>query len=191
MKRVMVKTFFIFLIAFSMAMASNAMSSDVYKVVDKDGNVTYTDKPPADGSAPIKLAPISVIETPVYELPVEADSGDDVEKEMSLRDMRRQYADFAIVAPQQEESIWHPDSPVIVAWSVRNQLEVGMQVTISVDSAPHAKTTAQSVPVPQLDRGEHKIEAQLTDSRNRTIATAEPITFFVRRPGLNNRARAR
>lgn len=188
MKRLMVKTFFLILMACSMAMATNAMSADVYKVVDEDGNVTYTDTPPKDGSGPIKLAPLSVIETPTYEQPAKADAEAEETKEMSLKYLRNHYSDFAIVSPQQEESVWNPDAAMPVAWSTRYQLQDGMQVTIYIDGQQQAKTTDQIIPVPELDRGEHKVEAQLTDSRNRKIATAEPITFFVRRPGLYNRA---
>ena len=189
MKRVMFKTFFLILMACSMAMATNAMSADVYKVVDEDGNVTYTDKPPKDGSGPIKLAPISVIETPTYEQPAKADAEGEESKEMSLKYLRKHYADFAIVSPQQEESVWHPDAAMPVAWTTRYQLQEGMQVTIYIDGKQHSKSSDQIIAVPELDRGEHKVEAQLTDSKNRRIATAEPITFFVRRPGLYQRAR--
>lgn len=189
MKRVMVKTFFLILMACSLAMATNAMSADVYKVVDEDGNVTYTDKPPPDGSKPIKLAPISVVEAPTYEQPEKADAEGEESKEMTLPYLRKQYSDFAIVSPQQEESVWHPEAAMPVAWSTRYQLQEGMQVTVYVDGKQIAKTSDQIIPVPNIERGEHKVEAQLTDSKNRRVATAEPVTFFVRRPGLYNRAR--
>jgi hypothetical protein len=130
-----------------------------------------------------------VIETPTYEQPAKADVKGEESKEMSLKYLRKHYADFAIVSPQQEESVWHPDAAMPVAWSTRYQLQEGMQVTIYIDGKQQSKTSDQIIPVPELDRGEHKVEAQLTDSRNRKIATAEPITFFVRRPGLYQRAR--
>ena len=41
--------------------------AQVYKTVDENGNVVYTDQPPEDGSEPIKLKPLSVIEAPVYD----------------------------------------------------------------------------------------------------------------------------
>jgi hypothetical protein len=189
MKRVMVKTFFLILMACALAMATNAMSADVYKVVDEDGNVSYTDKPPPDGSKPIKLAPISVVEAPTYEQPKKADAEGEESKEMTLGYLRNHYSDFAIVSPQQEESVWHPEAAMPVAWSTRYQLQEGMQVTVYVDGKQIAKTSDQIIPVSNIERGEHKVEAQLTDTKNRRIATAEPVTFFVRRPGLYNRAR--
>ena len=186
MKQVMLKVFILVLMACSLGMPGNAMSAQVYKVVDEDGNVTYTDKPPADGSQPIKLAPISIVEAPTYEQPDKDDANGEEGKEMSLQYLRKEYADFAIIAPKQEESVWHPDTAITVAWNTRFQLQEGMQVTIYIDGTQQSKSSDQIIAVPQLDRGEHKVEAQLTDSKNRRIATAEPITFFVRRPGLNN-----
>ena len=183
MKHVMFRGFFLALVAFAVMLASDAVFAQVYKVVDKDGNVSYTDRPPPDGSAPIKLAPISIIEAPTYEQPAKADAqaADGAEgKEVSLRDLRKQYKNFAIVAPQQEESVWHPESAMSVAWNAGYQLQEGMQVTIYIDGKQHSKGSQSIVAVADLDRGEHKIEAKLTDARNRTIATAEPVTFFIR-----------
>ena len=103
--------------------------------------------------------------------------------------MRKNYADFAIVAPQQEESVWHPEQAITVAWNARYQLQPGMQVTVSVDGVRQAPTSEQIIAVTGLERGEHSVSAVLTDARNRVVATADTVTFFIRRPGLYNRAR--
>ena len=193
MKLMSCKTFLPTLVVALLAMISCPLNAQVYKVVDEDGNVTYTDQAPGDGSQPIELRPISVIEAPTYvkpERPVEESEGAGEGKEMSLRYLRKNYADFAIVAPQQEESVWQPESGVTAAWNARYQLQPGMQVTISVDGQPQTTTAEQIVSLGNLDRGEHTVSAELKDAKNRSIATAGPITFFVRRPGLyNNRPR--
>ena len=61
-----------------LAMISCPVNAQVYKVVDEDGNVTYTDQAPGDGSQPIELRPISVIEAPTYVKP-EKPAEEDVE----------------------------------------------------------------------------------------------------------------
>jgi len=193
MKLITHKILFSILVAIALAITASPLAAQVYKTVDEDGNVTYTDQPPSDGSAPIKLRPISVIEAPIYEKAPRADEeGAEGEggKEMSLKYLRKNYKDFAIVAPQQEESVWHPDEAITVAWNVGYQLQEGMNVTVYVDGALQATTTEQIIPVSGLDRGEHTVTAELKDARNRKIATAKPVTFFVRRPNLyNNRPR--
>jgi len=171
--------------------SATPLLAQVYKVVDKDGNVTYTDQPPADGSGPVELKPISVIEAPTYQVkPKSSDTASDAkgDKEMSFQDLRKNYRDFAIVSPQQEESVWRPDGPFPVAWNTKYALQEGMQVTIFLDGKRHTTTTQQMVPMANLDRGEHVVKAELRDANNRLIAESAPVTFFVRQPGLYNRA---
>ena len=179
--------FITILVVLSLALTASPLMAQVYKVVDKDGNVTYTDQPPVDGSKPVELAPISVIEAPTYEKAPEVTAEDEAEKKMSLSYMRRNYKDFAIISPQQEESVWRPDGPISIAWNTRFALQAGMQVTLYLDGNIHTTTTQQMIAVAGLDRGEHTVKAELRDSKNRTVATAEQVVFFVRQPGLYNR----
>lgn len=171
-----------------LTITASPLMAQVYKVVDENGNVTFTDKPPADGSKPIDLPPISVIEAPTYEKAPEVTEDDGAEKEMTLGSLRRLYRDFAITSPAQEESVWKPDGPVTVTWNARTQLQPGMKVTLYLDGNRHTTTTLPMVPLSGLDRGEHTIKAELRDSKNRIVSTSETITFFVRQPNVfNNR----
>jgi hypothetical protein len=133
----------------------------------------------------MSLRPISVIEAPTYETSKKAEI--EGANEMSVREMRRHYRGFAITTPQQEESIWHPEQAISVAWSAGNALQEGMTVTVFMDGRELATTDEQVVKVADLERGEHTITAELKDAKRRKIATAQPVTFFIRRPGLNNR----
>ena len=67
-----------------------------------------------------------------------------------------------------------------------------MQVTVYLDGKRQATTTDQIIPVSGLERGEHTVTAELKDAKNRKIATAAPITFFIQRPNIyTNRPRPR
>ena len=189
MKTVIYMRFITALVTLSMALMASPLMAQVYKVVDKDGNVTFTDQPPGDGSKPIKLAPISVIEAPEYKKAPEPTDEEGAEKELSLSYLRKIYRDFAIISPVQEESVWKPDGPIAVAWSVRTAIQPGMKVTLFLDGANHVTTEQPMIPLSGLDRGEHTVKAELRDSKNRVIATAETVTFFVRQPNLYNRPR--
>ena len=196
MKLMTHKTILLTLMAFSLVMTASPLMAQVYKVVDENGNVSYTDRPPADGSKPVDLPPLSIIEAPVYEksakqLAKEAEASGDQPEEVSLRTLRKNYKGFAIVSPQTEESVWHPDGPVPIAWSAGAALQDGMKVTIFIDGSQHATTTEAIIPVTGLERGEHTVTAELKDAKNRRIATAVPVTFFIRQPGLYNRPRVR
>lgn len=182
---------------FSLLLAGNPAMAQVYKVVDENGNVTYTDRPPADGAKPVDLPPLSIIEAPEYEptarqQALESGSSDDEDEEVPLRTLRRTFRDFAIISPANEESVWNPEQAIPVAWSVSSPLQPGMTVTLSIDGKQQAKTTQSIIPVAGLERGAHTITAELTDARNRRVASAQPVTFFVRQPNIyTNRVRPR
>lgn len=190
--------FLMTLVAFSLLTMANPLMAEVYKTVDEDGNVTYTDQPPGDGSRPMDLPPLSIIETPVYQKTAReaAQSADgaagEENKEIPLKTLRRTYRDFAIISPATEESVWRPDGPVSVAWNTASPLVAGMTVTLSVDGKKQTATTATIIPIVGLERGEHTLTAELKDSRNRRIATANSVTFFIRQPNIyTNRPRPR
>jgi hypothetical protein len=196
MKLIFENTFILTLITLSLVFAASSLATEVYKTVDKDGNVTYTDKPPPDGAQPMELPGLSVIESPEYQKTAreaEAEAianGTQTEpEEVPLRQLRNDFKDFAIVSPQQEESVWRPDGPVTIAWSTGAQMLEGMKVTVTLDGKRLSTTTDRMVLVPNMERGEHTVAAELTDARNRRVALAEPVTFFIRQPGLYNRAR--
>lgn len=189
MKLITRKTLLPILIALPLVMTAGPLTAQVYKTVDEDGNVTYTDRPPQDGSKPIKLRPISVIEAPAYEqAPSAAQKAAAKEgEEKPLRYLRKHYEDFAIVSPAQEEAVWYSENVVTVAWSVPSALEPGMQVTVSVDGAQQPATSERVIPIIGLERGEHTATAVLRDARSRLVANAEPVTFFIRQPNLYTR----
>lgn len=190
MKPVVHKSLFFIFLGIALVVVALPLGAQVYKVVDEDGNVTYTDQAPIDGSKPVELRPISVIEAPTYEKAPETAKDEDAEgeKEMSLSYLRKNFKDFAIVSPQQEESVWRPDGPIPIAWNTQYALQEGMQVIIYLDGKRHTATTQQMIAVPNMDRGEHTVKAELRDAKNRIVATADPVVFFVRQPGLYNRA---
>lgn len=183
------KIFPLVLVAFSLAFAAGTLMAQVYKVVDKDGNVTYTDTPPNDGSKPIELRPISIIEAPVYEKAPAAGDGDgDVkeEAEKPLRYLRSQYKDFVISSPRSDETIQNPENAIVINWRVSNALLPGIYANVYVDGTQRGRTRDSVVRVSGLDRGEHTVTAELRDSKNRVITTAQPVVFFIRQPGLIN-----
>lgn len=194
MKFIINKTFLLITIALLLVIMAGPVTAQVYKTVDEDGNVTYTDQPPGDGSQPIELKPLSIIEAPIYEKREKVtDENVEVEggEKMSLRDLRKNFRDFAIVAPKSEESVWRPERLITVAWNVGHQLQPGMNVTVSVDGVKRTPSSAKIIPVTGLERGEHTVTAELKDAKNRRIATAGPVTFFIRRPGIYNRPATR
>jgi hypothetical protein len=166
------------------ALYSSLAMGEVYKVVDAEGNVIYTDQAPADGSAPMELPELSVIDTDYDEKAADADAGVGAADaaapaELTPRELRKMYRDFRITAPRQEETFWGTANTVVVSWGSSTALQPGMKVRLVVDGAAQAGNEDGMLAL-TLDRGEHTVSADLMDARGRKIMSTEKVTFFIK-----------
>ncbi len=160
---------------------------DIYKVVDKDGNVTFTDQAPNDGAQPLDLPPLSVIETDIQvpETPAAGTAADEP-KPPTIRQLKKQFRDFKITRPQPEETFWGTANSVVVSWGSSQPIPQNMSARLFVDGAGQNAPAKGGVTL-TLDRGEHQVYAQLRDEQNRRIATTDTVTFFVKQHSANFR----
>jgi len=153
----------------------------IYKVVDKDGNVTYTDQAPGHGSEPMDLPELSVVSTD-YEAEVATTEEDPVveeeEAELTRRELHRLYRDFRISRPAPEETFWGTENTVVVGWESSEPLQPGMTVQFTIDGAKQPASLENMMAL-TLDRGAHTVSALLLDARGRPLATADTVTFYV------------
>lgn len=156
---------------------------DIYRVVDKDGNVTYTDQRPSAEAQAMDLPELSVIETADLP-PADTESAVEEIKPPTPRELRRLYSDFRITQPRQEETFWGTGNTVVVAWGSTQPLLPDLSVRLYVDGQAEDVAGSGSVSL-TLNRGEHTVYAELLDARNRRIVTTDTITFFVKQYSAN------
>jgi hypothetical protein len=153
----------------------------IYKVVDKDGNVTYTDQAPGDGSEPMTLPELSVISTD-YEAEEVASDIDPAttgeEEELTRRDLRRMYRDFRISRPAPEETFWGTENTVVVGWECSESLQPGMTVQFTIDGATKPASLENMMAL-TLERGAHTVSAVLLDALGRPLVNSDTVTFYV------------
>ncbi len=96
----------VFLLVFLLLPLVAFSQGEIYKVVDKDGNVTFTDQRPNSNAKPVDLPPLSVVETDPVAAPATAatDPAAQEPQAPTLRQLRKQFSDFRINSPQPEET---------------------------------------------------------------------------------------
>ena len=162
---------------------------EIYKVVDENGNVTFTDQRPATGAEPMDLPPLSVIETDVQVPETPAVVADQEPKPPTSSELRKQFRDFAITQPEQEQTFWGTANTVFVSWGSSEAIPPEMSVMLFVDGKGQKAPATGGVGL-TLERGEHQVRAELRDERGRRIVTTDTVTFFVKQHSQNfNRAR--
>ena len=166
----------------SLALAASAGAQDIYKYVDENGQIIYTDRPPTPDSEPISLRELSVVEAPEYARPErnQAETAQDGD-ELSMNEMRSMYRDFRLVSPTPEQNFWGTGQVATIAWDTKAPLQQGMSVVYFVNGeAVSEPTTAATFNTQPMDRGEHTARADLLGPNNQVIASAGPVVFFVK-----------
>jgi len=183
----------IMLVPASLALAvSLTATAQIYKQVDEKGNVTYTDQAPLDGSAPMTLPELSVVEMDSRPEPeaksvdgaAEAEGDGATEHEPTPRELRRMYRDFRITQPAQEESLWGTENMAVISWGSSTPLRENMRVNVFVDGQQQPTSGGDMIAL-RLDRGEHRVYAELLDGRARRVVTTPTVTFFVKQYSAN------
>jgi hypothetical protein len=157
---------------------------EIYKVVNPDGSVTYTDERPSPGAEPVKLKPLSVVKTEKPVAPTTPDAATETESEPTPRDLMRMFRDFAITQPQNEETFWGSGNQVTIGWGSSQSPLEGMSALLFINGEPQEQPAAGSVTV-ELERGEHRTRAVLRDAANRKVAETDTVVFFVKQHSVN------
>lgn len=162
--------------------------AEIYKTVDENGNVIYTDQKPAPNAKPIDLPELNVAE-PHRALPKPPDP---IDVETGRPE------GFQIVSPQPEENVWGTGGSVNVEMSLDGELKPGMTVTVFLDGQAHDAGHALSITLEEVERGEHRLKAELRGRGGRVLARSQEVLFHMkqmanvptppraRRPGSNN-----
>ena len=171
----------LFLILLLSSLAA-ALQAQVYKHVDEEGNVTFTDQPPPD-STPVEINETNTAPPPsrsAYPAPPPS-----AEPAASGGDYK-----VSITSPANETIIPRGPGNFSVSASVTPKPRSGHKLQLLIDGTPHeAALTGTNWALTNIFRGERRLEVSVVDSKGKQLAKSEPVVVFVFRPSTNNRNR--
>lgn len=163
----------------ALLVALPALAAPVYRHVDANGNVVYSDEP-GQGSR-IDLKPITVVD------PAEVESRSRPAQSTTTSPSAVDYDRFAITSPSNGETLpTGQGGNVQVQLAIEPELQPGDRVQLRVDGAVSQSPMHTSVfALSQLERGEHRIQAELLDAQGRVRLSTPAITLYVQRASVN------
>ena len=158
------------LLLFALISAYSANAA-LYRGLDAEGNVVYSDTPFEDAEQ-FTPPPISVVDTPKVgseKKPVE-------EKPKEFK-----YTQFDIVSPSNKQTIRNePDLSVSITLKPGLNAEKGHKIWLLLDEKPFIKDSQQlSFNLGRLNRGAHKLQAQVRDYEGKVILRTRVTVIFV------------
>ncbi|HVC28969.1 MAG TPA: DUF4124 domain-containing protein [Gammaproteobacteria bacterium] len=162
---------FILMVSAGLAVQADA----VYKWVDAQGNVHYTDHP-RPGAEKVQLP-----KTQTYQPSSPVDMSTPA-PQATTEVPTAGYQQLNIASPASQATLWYVDE-VPVTVSLTPALRSGDTLTYHLDGQSIGPTTETTVTFKNIPRGEHTVSVTLNAANGATLS-AGPVTFFVQQKSI-------
>ncbi len=149
------------------------VDAGLYKGLDDEGNVDYSDQPFDDAQA-FTPPSLTVFDAPKAEAKKKA-----VEEEKTTE---FKYTDFDIVSPKNNQTLWNEADP-IVSLQLKPALNTaeGHNIWLLMNGKPLVKNSQNmSLSMGRTDRGAHQLQAQVRDKQGKIIARTRAIVIHIK-----------
>jgi zona occludens toxin (predicted ATPase) len=159
---------------------SSIAAAEIYKTVDKNGKITYTDVPPSSAQAkPLELKTINSLPAPP-DIPISAP--------VNVAPDTTQDYQIQVVAPENGRTLMADERSVTVSVGLNQPLNNGALLAYKVDGDIITTTQETTYTIVEPPRGERSLTVDVVDANGRVLAQSNPVTLLVMRPIVKQKA---
>ena len=156
-------------------LATAAVSADVWRWVDDDGVVHFSDTP-REGAELVDVSQSSrSTGARVYRNTAPEGSSDD---DATAPEQAFKYESLSISSPGAEETLWNIDGVLSVSLALSPPLQPGHQVRAYFDGKAQI-VTGTSFQLTEVWRGVHNLQAEVIDETGKMMIRSRPSRFYV------------
>lgn len=158
-----------------LAIIAGGAWSDVYKTVDKDGRVIYTDKPTSDNAQKVELREINTVPSPPplpQSTPVESFQSQTAAISYKI----------GIISPRNELIIPVGQRDLAIAVKVEPKLQPGHLLVYFMNGELLEETEMSNIIVKDAPRGTHTLVVEAIDTNGQSLGTSAPVSVSLMRP---------
>ncbi len=156
--------------------------AQMYKWVDKNGNVSYSDQPPFKGAEELKAPELSSVPA------IKVNKKKPRPKiEIKTPDTPTKYTSVKIISPDNESTFQNNGGNIPLSISTTPALNTAQGHYLSVSTNGKklpGKYNTSSIQLTNMDRGTHKISVSIRNKKGKTLRTSKPITIFLHRRSI-------
>lgn len=153
--------------------AAGAASAQVYKWVDENGVVHFSDTP-REGAELVDVPRSPPRPAPVQARPTPAGADSDAAGETAPF----AYEQLEVAAPGAEETLWNIEGVLSVNLAVQPALQPGHQVFVYFDGE-RRPVTGTAFQIEEVWRGVHNIQAEIVDQSGQLMIRSRTNRFYV------------
>lgn len=156
---------------FLLLSATSLPAETVYKYVDENGNLVFTDEP-RKGAEALDIKPVAT-------MPALPTTPPQREKTVAGP---FQYNKVLIVSPANQQHFINENEPIVVQVAVSPNLRTEDRVQLLLNGAARgAPISSTSFSLDNLDRGEYQAQVKILDKNGKEMGTSDSVTFQVKR----------
>lgn len=166
------------------ALAATAPATEIYRWVDENGVIHYSDQPHPDAeevdladTRPAATSPGSY-GTAQRTLPTNGD--EDGERQTAF-----DYERLAVVQPAPEETLWNIAGQLTVRLSLQPTLRQGDRVRVYLDGE-RREVQGLQFELQEVWRGTHNLQAEIVNEAGALMIRSEPVRFYVHQTSIVN-----
>lgn len=170
------------LLTICLLVGATAGATEVYRWVDSDGVVHYSDRP-KEGAERVQLQEAQTFPAPPVRPRSSSAAGDE---ESDDADASR-YQKLEIVRPGQEEVLWNIGGQTDVSMRLEPRLQIGDRVSLYLDDrVVETGAGGLQAQLTELTRGVHVLRAEVRDRTGTVLIRSQPRTFVVQQTSIQN-----
>ncbi len=153
----------------------------IYRWVDENGTVHYSDAPPNEQAQPADLPGITVV--PARKIKPRKQDPEDTEGQQTTL-----FSDLRLVRPKPEESLWGTAGTVTAEVAFKDELPPGYAIRFVLDDTPLKPVRKKNLVIKDVTRGEHRLHAEIIETTSKqVVATTKPVVFYLQQVNINMR----
>lgn len=169
------------------AAPGEAAANRIYKTVDEDGNVVFSDQPPRpdQSGAAVELEPENTFTPPPVDeaTAAETPASDDPEEDTPAGPA---YRSLAVASPANDEGLRENAGNVAVVAAIDPALGPQHTLQVYLDGELRQSTQSPSAQLLNVDRGTHTLELRIVDESGTVLISSAPSVFHLQRRSVIN-----
>jgi len=155
-------------------LATAAVSADVWRWVDDDGVVHFSDTP-REGA---ELVDVSASSRSTGARVYQSTTPSNTDDPATATEQAFKYESLSISSPGAEETLWNIEGTLSVSLSLSPGLQTGHQVRVYFNGEPRM-VNSTSFTIDEVYRGVHNLQAEVLDATGRLMIRSTSNRFYV------------
>lgn len=155
-------------------------SSGVYKYIDENGQVAYSDKP-VQGAEKLKIRSRN---GPSYAAQPSNSAQNEQAGESDSNGFK--YESFELLTPKNDKVVSDRSGSVQVVFLPSPSLAADHEIIVTVDGKDISRGRHANISLSQVPRGSHKVTGRIESAEGKVLIKSATVTFHIKRPIIDD-----